>query len=290
MQKTSTVFSNKEFPQNYILRKPIPGVFIIALFSFLFLLLYQPLNAHETGGMSYAATMALYCAIAAGSVFGFIYLLKKIPFFSKQTTWTFTKEIISILLVSLGLGIAIYFAAFLIEPPANRWNFETFFDSLIRSFLIFIIPFAFFTATSYYFWITQQTHTYPLIKDQRKEDEEGAIIQIQSRLKKEKLSFFPSQFLYAESDGNYVNFYLEEENVLKKKIIRNSIQDIEQQLASIPYIFRTHRAFLVNLKKIKMKQGNTSGYRLKLEQIDAPIPVSRKKTKTFNEKLNHIHS
>jgi hypothetical protein len=61
------------------------------------------------------------------------------------------------------------------------------------------------------------------------------LIQISSQLKKEELSFYPGQFLYAESDGNYVVFYLNRNNLIKKEIIRNSINNIEQQLSDIPY-------------------------------------------------------
>jgi len=36
-------------------------------------------------------------------------------------------------------------------------------------------------------------------------------VEIVSRVKKEELIFYPGQLLYAESDGNYVVFYLREE-------------------------------------------------------------------------------
>jgi DNA-binding LytR/AlgR family response regulator len=109
------------------------------------------------------------------------------------------------------------------------------------------------------------------------------LIQISSQLKKEELSFYPSQFLYAESDGNYVVFYLSINNLVKKEIIRNSINSIEQQLSGIPYFLRIHRAFIVNLKKVRSKQGNTLGYMIKLSETEIKIPVSRKNTKDFNK-------
>ena len=115
------------------------------------------------------------------------------------------------------------------------------------------------------------------------------LIKISSQLKKEELSFYPSQFLYAESDGNYVVFYLNKDNLVKKEIIRNSINNIEQQLSEIPYFLRTHRAFIVNLKKVRSKQGNTLGYLIKLSDIEFKIPVSRNNTKIFNELLAHHH-
>ena len=291
MNKLFHTWLTNEFPQNYILRKPLTGSLIIALFFFIFVVLYKPLGAHESMGLSYTATMAIYCLIAAAAVFGFVKLIKHTGIFSDKSKWTFLKEVTSILLILLGLGLVIYLAAFLLEPPAERWNLATFLDSLTHAFLIGIIPFTFFTALAYHHWLNQHTYTYRTSPEGDAEAfPEEEMIHIQSRLKKEKLSFYPSQLLYVESDSNYVNFYLTLEEQVKKKVIRNSIGDIEEQLANIPYIFRTHRAFLVNLKKIRQKKGNASGYSLKLENTEASIPVARQKVKAFNDQIDRYHS
>jgi DNA-binding LytR/AlgR family response regulator len=119
--------------------------------------------------------------------------------------------------------------------------------------------------------------------------ESEELIRIESQLKKEELNFYPNQFIYAESEGNYTSFHLKLENQIKRKIIRNSISNIEQQLSTIPYFFRTHRAFIINLKMIDSQKGNTLGYRLKLSGIDNEIPVSRQKTRDFDEIMNRYH-
>lgn len=290
MNKLFHTWLTKEFPQNYIIRKPLSGSLIIALFFFIFVVFYKPLGAHKSMGISYAATMAIYGLIAAAAVFGFIKLIKNTGIFSEKNKWTFLKEVTSILMILLSLGLVIYLAGFLLEPPAERWNLSTFLDSLTRAILVGIIPFTFFTALAYHQWLNQRTLTHrPGPEEVAQAFPEEEMIQIQSRLKKEKLSFYPSQFLYAESDRNYVNFYLSLKDQIKKKVIRNSIGDIEKQLANIPYIFRTHRAYLVNLKKIRQKKGNASGYRLKLLNTEASVPVSRQKVKAFHTQMERYH-
>lgn len=290
MNKLFHTWLTKEFPQNYIIRKPLSGSLIIALFFFIFVVFYKPLAAHKSMGISYAATMAIYGLIAAAAVFGFIKLIKNTGIFSEKNKWTFLKEVTSILMILLSLGLVIYLAGFLLEPPAERWNLSTFLDSLTRAILVGIIPFTFFTALAYHQWLNQRTLTHrPGPEEVAQAFPEEEMIQIQSRLKKEKLSFYPSQFLYAESDGNYVNFYLSLKDQIKKKVIRNSIGDIEKQLANIPYIFRTHRAYLVNLKKIRQKKGNASGYRLKLLNTETSVPVSRQKVKAFHTQMERYH-
>ena len=279
---------NRKYPQNYIIKNPYIGALIIALFCFGFVVLYKPLNAHEAKTLSFEATMAIYSFASAITVFLSIWGLKSIKYFSIREDWTIIKELISIALILIGVGIAIYFIAFFIEMPGQRWNVSTFLDSCKSAFLIGIIPFIFFTALNYRYFLhatVKLSEENNAIQNPEIEPSEE-IIQISSKLKKEELSFYPSQFMYALSDGNYVVFYLNRNNQIQKETIRNSISNIELQLSEIPYFLRTHRAFIVNLKKISSKRGNTLGYRLKLSGTKFEIPVSRQNTQAFDLMFN----
>jgi DNA-binding LytR/AlgR family response regulator len=100
-------------------------------------------------------------------------------------------------------------------------------------------------------------------------------------LKKEKLSFSLNEFVYAASEGNYVNFYILQKGKIVKAVIRNSINNVEQQLAYYNRVMRVHRAFIVNVDMVRSMRGNSLGYTLKLNGLDQEIPVSRKNTSTF---------
>lgn len=273
---------NYNYPQNYILRNPFRGTLIIAIFVFGFTSLYKPFNVHATRALSFEATMACYSFLSGIFVYLAVKILKTFKYFSNDKDWTILKEFLSDFIILFVLGMAIYLLGFLIETSGKRWNIFTFLNSLEGAFLIGIIPLSFFTAINYRYLFT------PIISCNELNTEAGLgnlppedLIQISSQLKKEDLSFYPSEFIYAESDGNYVIFYLNKDNLVKKEIIRNSINNIEQQLSQIPYFLRTHRAFIVNLKKVRSKQGNTLGYIIKLTG-DIKIPVSRTNTNTFN--------
>jgi hypothetical protein len=251
------------------------------LFCFGFINLYKPLGFHASRALSYEATMFLYSFIIGFSIFLFVKTLKSFRFLSATQDWILIKEVLSIIFVLVGLGITIYFIGFFIEPPANRWNFPTFLNSCGYSFLLGIIPFTFFSAINYRYLFPQRDDVYVPIQSQGTASEN--LIKISSQLKKEELQFYPSEFLYAESDGNYVVFYLIRDELVKKEVIRNSINNVEQQLSEIPFFLRIHRAFIVNLKKVRSKHGNTLGYQIKLSGIDSKIPVSRSNTRNFNK-------
>jgi hypothetical protein len=279
---------NKEYQQNYILKKPYVGAFIIFLFCFGFLSVYKPLGTHCTQNLSYQETMAIYCFAFVIPFLGIITLLKRNRYFSDNKEWTLFKELICILLILSGIGIGVYITGFLVEPSGPRWNFPTFFNSFQSAFLIVIIPFLFFTIINYRSF-GMQTLSFMESEDSTLTKKVEENIEIISKLKKERLSFNPGQLLYATSDGNYVLFYLNRNNKIEKEIIRNSISDIEQQLSHIPYFMRTHRAFIVNVKEVRMKKGSTLGYRLKISSIDAEIPVSRSYTQPFNQLFTQYH-
>lgn len=283
MVKRVSKWLNKKYPQNYIIKNPSIGAMIFLIFCVCFVIIYKPLQVHESRFFSYELTVIIYCTIVALPLIGLVKILKSLRFFSGPDDWTILKEIISIVVWLSGMGITVYFLGFLLESPGERWNLRTFFNSMLSAFLIGIIPFVFFTIINYrYLFVTDiikkfNTDINSIIPEKSEE-----LIRIASRLKKEELEFYPGQFIYAESDGNYIVFHLYLEKQIKKRVIRNSINNIEQQLSEIPYFFRTHRAYIVNVKKVSSQKGNTLGYRLKLSGIDAEIPVSRQKTRDFD--------
>jgi DNA-binding LytR/AlgR family response regulator len=282
---------NYKYPQNYIIRNPVAGTLIIALFVFGFTSLYKPFNTHASRALSYETTMAFYSFLSGILLFLVIKLLKTFKSFSNSKDWTIYKEILSVFIILFVLGVAIYFLGFFIEQSAKRWNISTFLNSLKGAFLTGIIPLAYFTGINYrlLFWQNVNYNDENIEAAASENQPVENLIHIRSQLKNEELNFYPGQFLYAESDGNYVVFYLNRNNLIKKETIRNSINNIEQQLSEIPYFFRTHRAFILNLKKVRSKQGNTLGYQIKLSDTDSKIPVSRNNTKIFNKLLAQYH-
>jgi len=277
----------QRYPQNYIFRKPYVGSCIFMALCFTFTLIYKPVQQHYAPLVSYAFSILIYSIASAIPIILCAKLLRKIPCFSKEEEWTFLKEIVAVVLTLIALGIGAYFVAFAVEPPAPRWNWSTFFDSCLNAFLIGIIPFGVFTATNFrYLFGSPMAEAF--FNPSEAEPNEH-LIQIDSTLKKEELSFYPGQFIYALSDGNYVIFFLETDNRIQKKSIRNSISNIEQQLSGIPHFMRTHRAFIVNLEKVRSKKGNSLGYQLKLSGTDTEIPVSRQNTGRFNQLMQTIH-
>ncbi len=269
---------DRKFPQSYLRRNPLKGSVLMGLLSFIFLALYHPLNVHPNSVYSFEITMAIYSASLIPAHWGLVLLLRKIGYFSSARFWTLKKEILAVLFVLTGLGIYIYWMGFLVEGPQGRMNFRTFFDSCRITFLLGLLLYGFLNAPSLIAFVSPESRSG---KDVSMEEE--GLIEIKSRLKNEHLKFYPSQFIYAVSDGNYVVFYLKKEEGIVKAIIRNSMNEVESELSAIPYVVRTHRAYLVNLQKVLQQKGNKLSYRLRLEGIAEEIPVARNQVQQFEE-------
>lgn len=276
----------KKYPQNFIIRKPFIGALLILAISFVFIVLYKPFHVHPARTFSFAFTMAAYCFSMAIPVFVIARILKLFSFFSEGSNWTLGKEITAAMLTLLGMGLFVYFTGFIMEEPADRWNWSTFSSSMLIGILVGLVPVSFFTLINFrYLFVKDISLEYHPVTYHAGHRQNIDKISIPSQLKKEELRFHPEEMVYAESDGNYVVFYLQANDQLQKRMVRNSMQQIEQHLSGFRFILRVHRAFMVNLKCICSVKGNSLGYRIRLTGTDAEIPVSRQNARHFIELL-----
>ncbi|WP_165836044.1 LytTR family DNA-binding domain-containing protein [Marinifilum breve] len=263
------------------MRKPLIGTLIVAVFCYLFTILYKPRHTNSSDPFSYELTMAIYLLALMPPLYFTIRMLKLLPNFKYKSNWSFFKEIAFAFILFLILGVWNYFFGFVMENTEGRWNIYTFLDSVRSTLILGTLPYLLFTIQNSRYLFAGRYETKPDEDDRQKKKSES--VHINSKLKKGDISFDPESFLYAESNGNYVAFYFLIGNHIEKEMVRNSIGDIEKQLSETPYLMRTHRAFIVNLKKVNQKKGNSSGYRLKLVGADAELPVSRQHVAMYDK-------
>lgn len=81
--------------------------------------------------------------------------------------------------------------------------------------------------------------------------------------------------LYIQSSDNYVDIFYEEDNAVKKFMLRNTIKNLEKYLAGSS-IIRCHRSYMINTSNILSFQKTTTGYLIKLKHLaEIEIPVSK---------------
>lgn len=112
-------------------------------------------------------------------------------------------------------------------------------------------------------------------------------IELSSENKSEKAELSFNNILSIKAADNYVEInYLHKEDI-RKKLLRNSLKNIESQLKTYSNFVRCHRTFIVNLNNVKKLTKNYKGTFLELDNKEQ-IPVSRHYLLKVKEQLKNI--
>jgi len=90
-----------------------------------------------------------------------------------------------------------------------------------------------------------------------------------------RLSLILKDILFMRSANNYVEIHYLEKEQVKKKLVRNTLKNIELQIKPYPNFLRCHRTCIINTHYIDKLNGNCSKHTLSIKGYPKPIPVSR---------------
>jgi hypothetical protein len=203
-----------------------------------------------------------------------------------EDKWTFGKEILLIGLMLLMIGISQFLIRDLIYDNPDNWSWHYFLEEIRNTFLvgtlfvIILVPLNYIRLLKSHLEKAQSINTQPTLANQL---EEQFQIPIQTQQKSDDFELDINRFLYAKTDGNYLEIFLENDQSSSKLIKRMTLKELEQQLDPFPHLFKTHRSYLVNLQKVVQVKGNAQGYLLHIKEGWEEIPVSRGMIPKFEE-------
>jgi DNA-binding LytR/AlgR family response regulator len=117
-----------------------------------------------------------------------------------------------------------------------------------------------------------------LMQDKLKQFSENyatRFIELNSENESEIIRIPASEIVFIKSADNYVEVGFLEGGEFKKKMIRNTLKNIEKQLKEFNNFVRTHRSSIVNMQYIARLNKNFNSYWLTLDETKETIPVSR---------------
>ena len=95
-----------------------------------------------------------------------------------------------------------------------------------------------------------------------------------------------NSLILIKSANNYIEVFWQKDDKVHKKLIRNTMRSIENQLKSYPSFIRCHRTSLVNKNFIEKKVSGSKGLQIKLKGIDKLVPVSRQYSLKIKEQTS----
>ncbi|HSJ68658.1 MAG TPA: LytTR family DNA-binding domain-containing protein [Anditalea sp.] len=207
-----------------------------------------------------------------------------------EDRWVVMHEIILIGFLLLIIGISQFLIRDFIYNNPENWSIKYFFEEIRNTtlsgflFVCILVPLNFMRLNKLNKDKAKQIHHISLNNNQTAPKYCGILTQQKS----DDFDLDLQNFLFAKSEGNYLEFYITEDQNIVKKLKRMTLSELESQLQQFPNIFKTHRSYLVNLLKITSVNGNAQGYQLEIKKHTLSIPVSRKIIPAFENRYDNI--
>lgn len=304
------------FPSSTQIYNRIRTALIYGLFVFLFLFIFQPFDLSHLATETLFPTTALYGLVCFGTLLiCFLLLPALLPSFYDEKHWTVWKEILHTLFCVSMVAIAnIVFSHWWLHIPLGPGLIGEF---LFNTFSVSILPIIFWVLVRQMRLMRTYTRkaedlnrqltgaeTFPPVRTPPIRTPSVSTPSVSTPTVDIPTVNIPtvnipattpaavtiptpqpSVFLYAESADNYVRVFTLEDGKLSRQIVRNTLKNFESSFPSDDAVFRCHRAYIVNLKKVSHISGNAQGYKLHLEGVDEPVPVSRNLNKEIAARI-----
>lgn len=256
----------------------------------LFLLFFQPFG-FANDELIYPVWMTSFIYGLTGSMVFYLYfffLPKFFPAYFEEEKWIVGKEIGTLTGLLIVIGTWNFFLREFINSNPHNFQFKYLIEEIFHAILVGILPIGIFTFGNYYYLVSQYQKQAGL--SQSKLTSSPSFIPtekftVNAPSHQDCLDMKIDEFLYMKAEGNYLEVYSAEKEGVKKKVIRNTLKNVVEQLSAYPFLIQTHRSYLVNLQQIQHISGNAQGYHLQINGITESVPVSRNHISDFKTAL-----
>lgn len=259
-------FIHSEFPFLDKLKHRLLHVFIILVFSVLFLLIFEPFNIKAW--LKYPEWLKDLGLISLALTFSFIIAFSQLLIRTVARVKTFKVYHLMAWLAAEILLLAVILT--MIFADYSNGFLNEFFITLRFTSIGLVLPYSF--SILILVLIHQKNkleRSNPGISGEKTD-----LIHLQDERGQVKFSIRKPSILYLESADNYVTIHYLQEGELKKEMVRNSMKRMDEQLSSY-HLLRCHRSFMVNIENVHSVKKEGRNYQIKLKNTSTIIPVSR---------------
>lgn len=264
------------------------------VFLTIFLLVFTPFGlssfAYDRFYIIVGYGVTSYCMIALNDLAAY----KLFPSTFHESTWTVGKQITWAFWHLLWLGGAnLIYGVWVGAFPLTFYSFIKIVLYALASAIIQVMGITLLRQN--YLLKQHQNHAAAINQDIKNNKDQQEKIEIASPIlkfiaenNKDYFEITPASLISISSQDNYVEFIFQKEKKIHKELLRSTLSRVEDILVGQQYFLRCHRAFIVNLNRIKSVEGNSQGYRINMEGHNQPIPVARPKNKALKERIHSL--
>ena len=284
-----SAYTKKAYPFYYEdLKKVFLLICSISIVSFLFSYLFEPFNMNPSEQkISNLWIIILHAFIPIPIAMGYFFVLNKT--IKHTNTWTLGKELFHLSFILILIGLADFLLRDFIYTNPDNWSFRYLWEEIRNTFLvgslllIIILPLNLERLLYKHLSFLKKLPIHSLTTSTKK------AVTIITSIVGEQFELKMEVFLFAKIEGNYIEIVCNTTTGIKKLLKRMTLKEFEEQLSHFPFVFKTHRSYLVNLKTIESISGNAQGYILHLKNYsETTIPVSRSTIPEFNKIYSYL--
>ena len=271
---------NKPYPFNDDLKHNSKIVFFTSLGVFVFLFLFQPfyissLAAKEKYYLMTGLAIVTFLTLSIN----LLVIPSLLPKKFSSAGWNIKKEI----LWDLWILFTILAGYFLLNNYLGYIKFG--FSLVIKLVLTAVIPISVLIIVNHNKMLRSHVKLADELSKKLKESRSAheKIVYFNSDYQKDSLALKVNMLLLVRSANNYIEVYWKEGEVIKNQMVRCSLTNAEEALKEVKSVIKCHRSYLININCIDKFEGNSQGYRLFIENISFPVPVSKSSVKKLKE-------
>jgi DNA-binding LytR/AlgR family response regulator len=213
-----------------------------------------------------------------------------IPRLFKDEKWTVIKEIVSMLWILFTLGLANLVYTYLVLDfslsLSNALAFQSF------TIIVGLLPVTVITIIKQNYLKRKNESRAEQITNallpHKIVEAPAQVVQFLGENQKEELKVDAENILFIKSEGNYITIGYLKNGRFAQGLLRNTMKYATDRVAGYPFLYQCHRSWVVNLHRITRVGGNSQGLKIFLKDFEESIPVARKNTTGFREKITGI--
>jgi DNA-binding LytR/AlgR family response regulator len=274
--------------------KPWRRAVLVGGFVFLLLFLFQPFGLDQLSlGTAFFDAIS-YGLISAACVYSLGRLLpRSFPTYYQEDTWTVGKEIASNLTYILFIAIGNY--AYSVVKGYTQFDWGGFLFMLLATVTVATVVVFIVVLIRSNQALRHNLRAARSMTDHLPAHRPHAVVAdlppvtLPAEVDSQQIAVAPDRMIVLASDANYVVCtYYDENGAATEHRFRSTLKAVEELLAPYSFLFRCHRAFIVNLESIESVDGNAKGYSLTLKDYALPVPVARSKGKELTRALDAV--
>lgn len=281
-------YINQPYPYYYSGKKLIEISFVLITLAFIFNYFVQPFEMNKT-----ELKLSFFWVALIHSISPLLAIIPVAIIFTKShpsiENWKIRDELFVIFTMLFLTGSVQFLLRDILYNNPNNWSWLYFYEEITNTLLIGSLLASIVVSINLnlqFLKNNEQASAFNLKLKEKKLEIINSEITIETELKSEAFKLKIQDFVFAKSEGNYVEIWIIEDALVKPLLKRIKLKDLESFLHNFQNIIRTHRSFLLNKNYIENISGNAQGYKINLKNCKELVPVSRNYLNSFNTQMN----